>query len=205
MGVIIVIEYFRGILWAHYYQLHDNEFSALKQPEVRDPNKTALGRKRECASSVRCLQICGNCENLSCQDQNLWFNEPSEACCIFTMKWSCVNILAQNKLEGTLWMDMDDAKVFKILDLEDIEKTFSAYQRQQVQMLTLLILGLMSHGISQQCDFNVPFLFIILIIFANCIWYMHEWTALTVGLFCSMATVCTINLHTCCFSLTFMS
>lgn len=31
-----------------------------------------------------------------------------------------------------MWMDVDDAKVFKILDLEDIEKTFSAYQRQQV-------------------------------------------------------------------------
>ncbi|XP_041831137.1 disheveled-associated activator of morphogenesis 1-like isoform X1 [Melanotaenia boesemani] len=39
--------------------------------------------------------------------------------------------LAENKLEGTVWMDVDDAKVFKILDLEDIEKTFSAYQRQQ--------------------------------------------------------------------------
>uniref|UniRef100_A0A8C6KMQ3 Dishevelled associated activator of morphogenesis 1b n=1 Tax=Nothobranchius furzeri TaxID=105023 RepID=A0A8C6KMQ3_NOTFU len=33
---------------------------------------------------------------------------------------------------GTVWMDVDDARVFKILDLEDIEKTFSAYQRQQV-------------------------------------------------------------------------
>lgn len=31
-----------------------------------------------------------------------------------------------------MWMEVDDAKVFKILDLEDIEKTFSAYQRQQV-------------------------------------------------------------------------
>uniref|UniRef100_A0A8C6KLP6 Dishevelled associated activator of morphogenesis 1b n=1 Tax=Nothobranchius furzeri TaxID=105023 RepID=A0A8C6KLP6_NOTFU len=30
---------------------------------------------------------------------------------------------------GTVWMDVDDARVFKILDLEDIEKTFSAYQR----------------------------------------------------------------------------
>lgn len=30
MGVIIVSEYFRGILRAHYYQLHDNEFTALK-------------------------------------------------------------------------------------------------------------------------------------------------------------------------------
>ncbi|KAK7907835.1 hypothetical protein WMY93_016447 [Mugilogobius chulae] len=39
--------------------------------------------------------------------------------------------LSLNKLEGTVWMEVDDAKVFKILDLEDIEKTFSAYQRQQ--------------------------------------------------------------------------
>ncbi|KAM9294637.1 disheveled-associated activator of morphogenesis 1 [Gastrophryne carolinensis] len=39
--------------------------------------------------------------------------------------------LAENKLEGTLWVDVDDSKVFKILDLEDIERTFSAYQRQQ--------------------------------------------------------------------------
>ncbi|XP_019911956.1 disheveled-associated activator of morphogenesis 1b isoform X1 [Esox lucius] len=39
--------------------------------------------------------------------------------------------LAENKLEGTVWTELDDAKVFKILDLEDIEKTFSAYQRQQ--------------------------------------------------------------------------
>lgn len=29
-------------------------------------------------------------------------------------------------------MDVDDARVFKVLDLMDIEKTFSAYQRQQV-------------------------------------------------------------------------
>uniref|UniRef100_A0A668ATZ6 Dishevelled associated activator of morphogenesis 1b n=1 Tax=Myripristis murdjan TaxID=586833 RepID=A0A668ATZ6_9TELE len=35
-------------------------------------------------------------------------------------------------VSGTVWMDVDDGKVFKILDLEDIEKTFSAYQRQQV-------------------------------------------------------------------------
>uniref|UniRef100_A0A673XNL3 Dishevelled associated activator of morphosis 1 n=1 Tax=Salmo trutta TaxID=8032 RepID=A0A673XNL3_SALTR len=39
-----------------------------------------------------------------------------------------------NKLEGTVWTDVDDINVFKILDLEDIEKTFSAYQRQQVQL-----------------------------------------------------------------------
>ncbi|XP_051730669.1 disheveled-associated activator of morphogenesis 1b isoform X1 [Ctenopharyngodon idella] len=39
--------------------------------------------------------------------------------------------LSENKLEGTVWADVDDSKVFKILDLVDIEKTFSAYQRQQ--------------------------------------------------------------------------
>uniref|UniRef100_A0A8C2KVS2 Dishevelled associated activator of morphogenesis 1b n=1 Tax=Cyprinus carpio TaxID=7962 RepID=A0A8C2KVS2_CYPCA len=39
--------------------------------------------------------------------------------------------LSTNKLEGTVWADIDDSKVFKILDLVDIEKTFSAYQRQQ--------------------------------------------------------------------------
>ncbi|KAM4664630.1 disheveled-associated activator of morphogenesis 1 isoform 2-T3 [Discoglossus pictus] len=39
--------------------------------------------------------------------------------------------LPENKLEGTLWVSVDDGKVFKILDLEDIERTFSAYQRQQ--------------------------------------------------------------------------
>lgn len=38
-------------------------------------------------------------------------------------------------------MEVDDAKVFKILDLEDIEKTFSAYQRQQVLRTEQLILA----------------------------------------------------------------
>uniref|UniRef100_A0A8C3LT84 Dishevelled associated activator of morphogenesis 1 n=1 Tax=Chrysolophus pictus TaxID=9089 RepID=A0A8C3LT84_CHRPC len=40
--------------------------------------------------------------------------------------------LPENKLAGTVWTDIDDAKVFKILDLEDLERTFSAYQRQQL-------------------------------------------------------------------------
>ncbi|KFO61892.1 Disheveled-associated activator of morphogenesis 1, partial [Corvus brachyrhynchos] len=40
--------------------------------------------------------------------------------------------LPENKLAGTVWTKIDDTKVFKILDLEDLERTFSAYQRQQV-------------------------------------------------------------------------
>lgn len=78
-----------------------------------------------------------------------------------------VSFCAQNKLEGTLWMDMDDAKVFKILDLEDIEKTFSAYQRQQVRALrcSRLILELMRHEIYQQSCFDFPFLILISLFF----------------------------------------
>uniref|UniRef100_A0A8C9MRF7 Dishevelled associated activator of morphosis 1 n=1 Tax=Serinus canaria TaxID=9135 RepID=A0A8C9MRF7_SERCA len=39
--------------------------------------------------------------------------------------------MSRNKLAGTVWTNIDDTKVFKILDLEDLERTFSAYQRQQ--------------------------------------------------------------------------
>uniref|UniRef100_A0A6D2X601 Dishevelled associated activator of morphogenesis 1b n=1 Tax=Takifugu rubripes TaxID=31033 RepID=A0A6D2X601_TAKRU len=62
-------------------------------------------------------------------------NIPQPSNALKSFNWSKLN-----KLEGTLWMDMDDAKVFKILDLEDIEKTFSAYQRQQVQALCCMYL-----------------------------------------------------------------
>lgn len=44
----------------------------------------------------------------------------------------CAPAVFQNKLAGTVWTDIDDARVFKVLDLEDLERTFSAYQRQQV-------------------------------------------------------------------------
>uniref|UniRef100_A0A8C6PME4 Dishevelled associated activator of morphosis 2 n=1 Tax=Nothobranchius furzeri TaxID=105023 RepID=A0A8C6PME4_NOTFU len=36
-----------------------------------------------------------------------------------------------NMVNGTIWNDIDDLRAFKILDLKDIEKMFSAYQRQQ--------------------------------------------------------------------------
>uniref|UniRef100_A0A8C6UZM2 Dishevelled associated activator of morphogenesis 2 n=1 Tax=Neogobius melanostomus TaxID=47308 RepID=A0A8C6UZM2_9GOBI len=37
----------------------------------------------------------------------------------------------QHVINGTIWNDIDDLRAFKILDLKDIEKMFSAYQRQQ--------------------------------------------------------------------------
>ncbi|MBN3279183.1 DAAM2 protein, partial [Polyodon spathula] len=39
--------------------------------------------------------------------------------------------LGENKINGTIWNEIDDMQVFKVLDLEDFEKMFSAYQRQQ--------------------------------------------------------------------------
>ncbi|KAM4542826.1 disheveled-associated activator of morphogenesis 1-like [Odontesthes bonariensis] len=37
--------------------------------------------------------------------------------------------LPENKLEGTIWEEIDDLKVFRVLDLEEFQSTFSAYQR----------------------------------------------------------------------------
>ncbi|KAL7987437.1 hypothetical protein Chor_006356 [Crotalus horridus] len=36
------------------------------------------------------------------------------------------------KIHGTIWHEIDDIQAFKMLDLEDFEKMFSAYQRHQV-------------------------------------------------------------------------
>ncbi|XP_060789763.1 disheveled-associated activator of morphogenesis 1 [Neoarius graeffei] len=55
-------------------------------------------------------------------------NIPQPSNPLKSFNWAKLN---ENKLEGTVWKELDDIRVFKILDLEDIEKMFSAYQRQQ--------------------------------------------------------------------------
>uniref|UniRef100_G3T1K4 Dishevelled associated activator of morphosis 2 n=1 Tax=Loxodonta africana TaxID=9785 RepID=G3T1K4_LOXAF len=45
--------------------------------------------------------------------------------------------LNEERVPGTVWNEIDDMQVFRILDLEDFEKMFSAYQRHQ----SLLSLG----------------------------------------------------------------
>ncbi|TWW71543.1 Disheveled-associated activator of morphogenesis 1 [Takifugu flavidus] len=37
-----------------------------------------------------------------------------------------------NQIAATIWREVDDLKVFKVLDLEDFQKTFSAYQKPQL-------------------------------------------------------------------------
>ncbi|XP_017894379.1 PREDICTED: disheveled-associated activator of morphogenesis 2 isoform X1 [Capra hircus] len=39
--------------------------------------------------------------------------------------------LNEERVPGTIWNEIDDMQVFRILDLEDFEKMFSAYQRHQ--------------------------------------------------------------------------
>uniref|UniRef100_A0A665UTL1 Dishevelled associated activator of morphogenesis 1b n=1 Tax=Echeneis naucrates TaxID=173247 RepID=A0A665UTL1_ECHNA len=68
-------------------------------------------------------------------------NIPQPSNPLKSFNWSKLN-----KLEGTVWMDVDDGKVFKILDLEDLEKTFSAYQRQQVLRMRSFILEVAWRG-----------------------------------------------------------
>uniref|UniRef100_A0A8C6V0L3 Dishevelled associated activator of morphogenesis 2 n=1 Tax=Neogobius melanostomus TaxID=47308 RepID=A0A8C6V0L3_9GOBI len=43
--------------------------------------------------------------------------------------------LGEHVINGTIWNDIDDLRAFKILDLKDIEKMFSAYQRQITTLL----------------------------------------------------------------------
>lgn len=42
--------------------------------------------------------------------------------------------LNEERVPGTVWNDIDDMHVFRILDLEDFEKMFSAYQRHQKEL-----------------------------------------------------------------------
>ncbi|KAL4238139.1 Dishevelled associated activator of morphogenesis 2 [Mactra antiquata] len=38
--------------------------------------------------------------------------------------------LDEHKIKGSIWTDLDDTKLYPLLDLEEFEKTFSAYQRK---------------------------------------------------------------------------
>ncbi|KAK5885819.1 hypothetical protein CesoFtcFv8_016916 [Champsocephalus esox] len=56
-------------------------------------------------------------------------NIPQPSNPLKSFNWSK---LPESQIEGTIWKEMDDLKVFKVLDLEEFQKTFSAYQKPQV-------------------------------------------------------------------------
>ncbi|XP_070835023.1 disheveled-associated activator of morphogenesis 1 isoform X2 [Chaetodon trifascialis] len=55
-------------------------------------------------------------------------NIPQPSNPLKSFNWSK---LPENKIEGTIWKEIDDLRVFKVLDLEEFQKTFSAYQKPQ--------------------------------------------------------------------------
>uniref|UniRef100_T1JFN2 FH2 domain-containing protein n=1 Tax=Strigamia maritima TaxID=126957 RepID=T1JFN2_STRMM len=54
-------------------------------------------------------------------------NVPQPSNPLKSFNWSKI---PDCKLDGTVWNDMDDAKLYKVMDLDDFDRTFSAYQRQ---------------------------------------------------------------------------
>lgn len=55
-------------------------------------------------------------------------NIPESVQPLKSFNWSK---LPDNKVKDTIWTDIDEAKVYKALDLDDFERNFSAYQRQE--------------------------------------------------------------------------
>ncbi|CAN0407724.1 disheveled-associated activator of morphogenesis 2-like isoform X1 [Lampetra fluviatilis] len=55
-------------------------------------------------------------------------NIPQPANPLKSFNWAK---LPENKIDGTIWSELDDQRAFRVLDLQDIERVFSAYQRQQ--------------------------------------------------------------------------
>ncbi|XP_068608354.1 disheveled-associated activator of morphogenesis 1-like [Brachionichthys hirsutus] len=55
-------------------------------------------------------------------------NIPQPSNSMKSFNW---NKLPENKTEGTIWKEIDDLKVFEVLDLEELQRTFSAYQKPQ--------------------------------------------------------------------------
>ncbi|XP_078503454.1 disheveled-associated activator of morphogenesis 2 isoform X1 [Lissotriton helveticus] len=49
-----------------------------------------------------------------------------------SFNWSKLN---EDRIDGTIWNEIDDIRAFKVLDLDDFEKMFSAYQRHQKEMM----------------------------------------------------------------------
>ncbi|XP_029633402.1 disheveled-associated activator of morphogenesis 1 isoform X3 [Octopus sinensis] len=54
-------------------------------------------------------------------------NTPASSQPLKSFNWSK---LPETKLNGSIWTSIDEAKMYKTLDLQDFEKTFSAYQRK---------------------------------------------------------------------------
>nr|XP_057933083.1 disheveled-associated activator of morphogenesis 1-like [Doryrhamphus excisus] len=55
-------------------------------------------------------------------------NIPRSSNPLKSFNWSKI---PESKIEGTIWTEIDDLKVFQVVDLDEFQRTFSAYQRPQ--------------------------------------------------------------------------
>ena len=46
--------------------------------------------------------------------------------------------LPECKVQGTIWTDLDDSKLYKQLDLAEVDRLFSAYQKNGIMVRILL-------------------------------------------------------------------
>ncbi|KAG8432114.1 hypothetical protein GDO86_017846 [Hymenochirus boettgeri] len=63
-----------------------------------------------------------------------------------SFNWSKLN---EDKINGTIWNDIDDIRAFKMLDLDEFERMFSAYQRHQKDVDSMEDLYLSSRKVKE--------------------------------------------------------
>uniref|UniRef100_A0A8C8JQQ5 Dishevelled associated activator of morphogenesis 2 n=1 Tax=Oncorhynchus tshawytscha TaxID=74940 RepID=A0A8C8JQQ5_ONCTS len=83
----------------------------------------AVSMLSQCLFLSHCFRLSGNFR--VCNPPSIYGHPMSRLC------------TPQNKITGTIWHDVDDLRAFKILDLKDIEKMFSAYQRHKTAFLVI--------------------------------------------------------------------
>ena len=52
--------------------------------------------------------------------------------------------LPECKVQGTIWTDLDDSKLYKQLDLGEVDRLFSAYQKNGIMVRTNSLLHIFS-------------------------------------------------------------
>ena len=52
--------------------------------------------------------------------------------------------LPECKVQGTIWTDLDDSKLYKQLDLGEVDRLFSAYQKNGIMVRTNSLLHICS-------------------------------------------------------------
>uniref|UniRef100_A0A672HJL1 Dishevelled associated activator of morphogenesis 2 n=1 Tax=Salarias fasciatus TaxID=181472 RepID=A0A672HJL1_SALFA len=108
--------------------------------DLVEPCRSRLPLPRPAAQRLRLRPARPLRRRLRRPGRRLLHRDPSTGILLLFMFLSLFHPLKQcflffpslgHMINGTIWNEIDDLRAFKILDLKDIEKMFSAYQRQQ--------------------------------------------------------------------------